>query len=581
MRQGNLAALICALSISAITACGPHTGGGGDDDPHGMAVSIAVSPPTSELQILNGAAATEAFTAVVTYEDGFSEDVTARAVFTIDALGSFQGPELTLVSSGKTMVYGSFAEAVGTAEVIGRVKSTRVDPALPPDVDGLFGGPEDPSRAPVLVYPPANTVMPRNIGDFEVHWTDAVANDAFEVSLHTEFADVRVYVPTTTPANFTAFTPVEWYEAVGNEASVVYQVRGVQMANPTSVGAAAPQQLTLSNEEMVGGLYYWSTGSRTDATVPFGIFRHDMSKPGEPAEEFMTTDQTSGRCVACHVLSRDGSKMAVTYDGGGQPATFVDVATGAAQTSTASWNFGAFSADGNQFFSVEAGVMVLRNYADQAVIATVPTAGANASQPDVSADGQQIVYVAEPSPGTDWAVVGGQIVVQSFDQTSATFGAPRVLVADGANNFYPSFSPDGQWVLFNKATDGGTSYNDASTELWVVKADGSQPPVRLANADAAANATNSWGRWAPFAQTFGANDEPMFWVTVSSKRDFGVRLVGLGQPQIWMSPFFPDRAAAGMDPTVPMFRLPFQDINHNNHIAQWTQQIVSINAKGK
>lgn len=572
MRQGNLAALICALSISAMAGCGPHDPG--DDGGHGTAVSMAISPPTSELQILNGVAATEAFTAVVTYEDGFSEDVTAQTSFSIEALGSFQGPELTLVSSGKTTVYGSFAEAVGTAEVIGRVKSTRVDPALPTGTDGMFGGPEDPSRAPVLVYPPVNTVMPRNIGDFEVHWTDAVGNDAFEVSLHTEFADVRVYVPTTTPANFTAFTPTEWYEAVGNEPSVIYQVRGIQLANPTSVGAAAPQQIGLSNEEMLGGLYYWSTGSRTDPSVPYGIFRHDMGKPGEPAEEYMTTDQTSGRCVACHVLSRDGTKMAVTYDGGGAAATFVDVATGAAQTSAASWNFGAFTADGNQFFSVEAGVMVLRNYGDQSVVATVPTAGANASQPDVSADGTQLAYVAEPAPGTDWAVVGGQIVVQTFDQTSATFGAPRVLVADGANNFYPSFSPDGQWVLFNKATDGGSSYNDASASLWVVKADGSQPAVELVSANQA-GMTNSWGRWAPFAQTFGAQNEPMYWITVSSKRDFGVRLVGLQQPQLWMSPFFPNRAASGADPSVPMFRLPFQNIDGSNHIAQWAERVVS------
>ena len=80
-------------------------------------------------------------------------------------------------------------------------------------------------------------------------------------------------------------------------------------------------------------------------------------------------------------------------------------------------------------------------------------------------------------------------------------------------------------------------------------------------------------RWAPFAQTVGANAEPIYWITVSSKRDFGVRLVGL-------------RAAADLDDAVlpatarppprirapPAFRLPFQNIDSNNHIAQWTEQ---------
>ena len=482
-----------------------------------------------------------------------------------------------MTGGGKATVSALDGEATGTAEVIGHLSSTRVDGSLGSDVPGLFGnGTDDPSRAPTIVYPPQNTIMPRNIGDFEIHWTDASSNNVYEVSLHTAYSDVYVYVPASSPPSWTAFLPTEWFAAVGTESSVDFQVRGLDVANPGAIGSTPLQTVDLSNEDMNGGLYYWASHA-TDASA-YGIFRHDMSKPGQPAEEFMTTDQTAGRCVACHVLSQDGTKMAITYDGGGGAATFIDVASATPQASTAGWNFGTFAPDGNQFFSVEGGAMVLRNYADQTVVATVPTAPASAvSQPDVAMDGT-LAYVAEPQTGmADWSFTGGQIVVQTFDQTSGTFGTPRVLVADGNNNYYPSWSPDGQWVLFNKGTDGGTSYNDASTELWVVKADGSAPPVRLANADANANATNSWGRWAPFAQTFGANDEPMYWVTVSSKRDFGVRLVGLGQPQIWMSPFFPDRAAAGMDPSVPMFRLPFQDINHNNHIAQWTQQIVSVN----
>lgn len=577
---------MAACALVGAVACGPHKMGGDDTGSGSDGDTITVSPATSDLQIVNGIPGTEPFSATLVHPDGSKEDITAGTTFGIDNFGSFTGNTLSMTGGGKATVYAAYGEATGTAEVIGHLQITRVDGSLGSDVPSMFGaGSDDPSRVPAIVYPPVNTIMPRNIGDFEVHWTDASNNDVWEVSLHTAYSDVYVYVPASAPANFTAFQPAEWAQAVGAEDSVDFQVRGMSSAAPGLIGSAPLQTVQLSNEDMNGGLYYWSSHA-TDMSA-YGIFRHDMSKPGQPAEEFMTTDQTSGRCVACHVLSKDGTKMAITYDGGGGAATFIDVASATPQASTGAWNFGAFVPDGTEFFSVENGAMVLRNYTDQSVIATVPTlAGATASQPDVASNGSLLYVVtndggAWPNGQADWSLLGGQIVVQSFDQTSNTFGTPTVLVADGNNNYYPSWSPDGQWVLFNKATDGGTSYNDASTELWVVKADGSQPPVRLANADAAANATNSWGRWAPFAQTFGANDEPMFWVTVSSKRDFGVRLVGLGQPQIWMSPFFPDRAAAGMDPTVPMFRLPFQDINHNNHIAQWTQQIVSINAKGK
>ena len=42
-----------------------------------------------------------------------------------------------------------------------------------------------------------------------------------------------------------------------------------------------------------------------------------------------------------------------------------------------------------------------------------------------------------------------------------------------------------------------------------------------------------------------------------------------------MTPFYPARAAQVADPTVSAFRLPFQNIESNNHIAQWTERVVS------
>jgi hypothetical protein len=109
----------------------------------------------------------------------------------------------------------------------------------------------------------------------------------------------------------------------------------------------------------------------------------------------------------------------------------------------------------------------------------------------------------------------------------------------------------------------------------VIKGDGSGPAMELAAADSGPGLTNSWGRWAPFAQTLGTSGEPLFWVTVSSKRNFGVRLVNQGRPQIWMTPFFPNQASSSVDPSNVAFRLPFQNIDSNNHIAQWTEQVIA------
>jgi hypothetical protein len=67
------------------------------------------------------------------------------------------------------------------------------------------------------------------------------------------------------------------------------------------------------------------------------------------------------------------------------------------------------------------------------------------------------------------------------------------------------------------------------------------------------------------------------WFTVASRRPFGVRSDGVAQkPQLWLAPFFPERALAGLPASGPAIRLPFQVLTEGNHIAQWTQQIVTL-----
>ena len=83
-------------------------------------------------------------------------------------------------------------------------------------------------------------------------------------------------------------------------------------------------------------------------------------------------------------------------------------------------------------------------------------------------------------------------------------------------------------MLFEKDSVVGSCYDDPTTTTWVIKADGSAPPVELAAADQGAGLTNAWPRWAPFPQSRGATNEGLFWITMSSKRDFGVRLHNTG-----------------------------------------------------
>ena len=567
--------------ICLLAACGPSHHGGDDDS---MA-TLSIDPPMSDLTITNAVPATEDFTATLTYPDGTTKDVTADSTFTINSgAGDFNmSRTLTVKGAGKFTVTGVYSDKQNSAVVIVHANGIRVDPTLPPNTTDLFSGTEVPGRAPNVVYPPADVVMPRNLGDFETHWTDANGNDIFEISLHTDLSDVRVYVPggngdaaAGPEPSWSAFLATEWEAAVGNNATVTYQVRGVQSTNPAlGVGTSGPRLVKLSNEEMNGGIYYWASAGTTS---PEGIWRHDMAKPGQPAEQFMTKDQTGGRCIACHVLSRDGKNMLVTWDGGNGNANTIDVGTKAFGVEANTWNFSSFTPDGSAFLGVFNGTLQVRDFATQAVLATMPVSGTDkVTHPDVSPDGTMLTYVRVPSAsyGADWHFGNGQIWIRPYDQATQTFGAEKMLVADASNNYYPSFSPDGKWVLFNKSADnavGTGAYNNPSAEVWVIAADGSAPAVKLAALDAAIGFTNSWARWAPFAQTVGS--EAINWITVSSQRDYGTRLVNLKRPQIWMTAFVPSLATLGMDPSQPTFRLPFQNIDSNNHIAQWTEQII-------
>jgi hypothetical protein len=555
------------------------------DDP--ATATLSVAPPASEHLLIDGAPASQAFTATLTYEDGTTRDVTAETAFVIDgSFGAFSGNQLSIVGVGHADVFATWREHTADADVIARLSRVRVDPSLPANTPELFAGQESSVFAPTMLYPNDGVSMPRNLGDFEIHWSGSGLN-VFEASLSTEYSDVRLYVPggnglaaAGANASWTKFSVAEWESAVAGASTVRFQVRGISPSSPGMVHAAAPRVVHLSNEPMDGGIYYWA--STATAGGSSGIFRHDMNEPGVPAEEFLTTNQTGGRCIGCHSLSRDGSRMAVTYDGGNGAATVVDVATKVAQPVTNAWNFATLTPDGTQVFTIQGYTLTVRDAVTQTVLATMTETPV--THPEISPDGTQLAYVRPATLNWDWMFGGGQIFTRSYDPVTHVFGPEQPLVTTGANNYYPSWSPDGKWIVFNRSDDttGNGAYDNPSATVWVVKADASSPPIQLSAANLGLGLTNSWARFAPFEQTSGSNLERMFWVTVSSKRDFGTRRINAGLaesqkvPQLWMMAFFPDRVGAVPDPGALAFRLPFQSLDTRNHAAQWTEKVIVL-----
>ena len=560
------------------------TDGGTDtgDDPWEL-TAISVTPANAELTVDNGIAAELDYTATGTFGDGHTEDLTDDVEFGISVakLGTFDDATLTT-----STVYGGIAtvtaEAYGVTGETGvtiDIHTVHVDDSAPENAADLFEGEDDPAKAPTVLYPPDGVLIPPNLADVDFMWDAGTGNDLWRIRFSGEYLEMEVYLADT------SYIPedLQWEQLIpgngGNDA-VQVTVSGTSTADPSTMGTSDAAAYSVAEEPVEGGIYYWAASSTVDGD--YGIFRYDFGETGQLAEEAYTTVQTEGRCVACHALSHDGTKMALNYDGGNGQADIIDVAS---QTTIVPlenyyWaNFHTYSADDAYVLSVYTGVFTLRDGATGEVVETLPLT--NVTYPDWSLDGSQLAFarVTRDFFG-DWTFYGGQIEIMSYDGPGL-WGVPEVLVpaAPDVNYYYPAISPDHDWVVFNKSSElggyegAGDSYSDDDAHLWVVSADGGDG-IALDAVNLEGNLRTSWAKWCP--HVFVYQDEPLMWLTVSSMRAYGSKLVDGQLPQIWMAAFSPARAENGEDPTWPAFYLPFQDITTNNHIAQWTEIVVDI-----
>jgi hypothetical protein len=579
------------MKYVTVVLCGVAACGGSDHVGHLPDAAVArliVQPADLSVSVIDNVVVTQPYTAHLTDARGDDIDVTQETVFSLrdPGYGSFAGATLTVTGqgAGPTRVEATARGVTGDAGLVVNVKRTLVDPDAPGDAASLFAAAtEDPALAPAIAYPLDRILVPPNLGQFDVHWHNDTANtdNLFEVTMANQYLDIRLYTTGLAPDNpqpfWTAYAPDTWAPIASSRHQLSLRVAGLDTAHPGTKGTAVIQHVDVTNENAQGGIYYWTTSGQA------GIWRYDVSKPNVPPAPYFADAARPAGCMGCHTLSRDGTKIAMTFDGGGGRATIFNVADRAtlipfddATQPALHWDFATFDTTASKLVTVESSQLYLRALDGKLLAGPLPpvTAGALATHPEISPDNTRLASVEFTGGGYDAQAYSGSIVIRSFDAAANRFGTPTVLVPSAVNvaNWYPSFSPDGEWIVFTRTTS--YSYNDASAETWLVKADGSRPPIQLAAADLTGNLTNSWARWVPFPQTFGPDNEKLFYLTFSSQRPFGVRIPGGGRPQIWMTPVFPARAAAGQDPSGNAFRVPFQDVNTSNHIAQWTQAVV-------
>jgi hypothetical protein len=293
------------------------------------------------------------------------------------------------------------------------------------------------------------------------------------------------------------------------------------------------------------------------------------------------TPQMAGAlaCVGCHVLSRDGKKMAIGQDiPAPAPYKVYDVATRTPVTSNGqpvggTSNFFSFAPDGVKLL-ISDGVKIGVQDSTTGTIdnpAIVPLG----TMPDWSPSGKYVVYAKPAAPPPFGIGVPGveSASLELLTHQAGTFTADKTLVPFmGQNNYYPAFAPTDDWVVFNRSPANAESFSNAPPagdgELWAAEvATGAQ--VRLDRASTGGSC--SWPKWAPDVGTYHGGT--ILYLTISSARAYGLRLAQGTQVQLWMVGFDPVKAKAGNDPSFSAFWFPYQNLGAGNHIAQWVTTV--------
>lgn len=547
--------------------------------------TLHISPKHLTVAVVDDVPVVQAYRATLTGDDGSERDVTAETRFELAdrRIGSWEGERLSITGhgAGPTEIVAFAGGVKTTAELTVFIRGTRVEGAAPGNAPTLFANAvASPTCAPRIEYPADKLLVPANLGELDVHWTDA-RNDLFEIAVSNEYVDLRVYTVGRDPdvRFWSGLQRNEWSQLVFNRQPMELTVTGLSTASPIIKCETTPQELEVTREDALGGVYYWSTdwAAREAGENGQEIMRFDLRTPEVAPSPLFTGSDRPATCIGCHALSRDGSRVAITLDGATGAGSVIDLTDGREMmpTGTAAlhWSSAAFSADATKLLAVQDGTMRLLETDGGALLTTLTnTPGQIASNPEFSPDGTMLASV-ETSGTTDWAFGTASVVVRTFDATTSTFGDARMLMPFDATqdmqSYYPSWSPDGKWIAITRSS-GGNSYNNPDATVWVIKVDGSQPAVAITPT---AGLTDSMARWLPF-ESETSTFEPVYFLSFSSERAFGTRLPYGGRPQIWLTPFYPDRAGTALEPAGQPFRAPFQDASASNHAAQWTTGVV-------
>lgn len=417
-----------------------------------------------------------------------------------------------------------------------------IDSGAPANAPALFGATAGaPSGGPCLSDPQAGTLFPNNWLRPRFTWIPSGGENLFELRVTANNQDdaLVVYTDATTwtmPAN--VWSGLSQHTV---DRAITVTVRG---ATYSSGSLTSGPELGSSGTVRVapvsapGAIVYWTYHD-------VGMLLRGFRIGDETLKDILGPADAGTGCVGCHTATPDGTYVGFSASNGGGSGLALlssdgqhltpSFVTATAQTlmarpdqvapefSKLHWTTGdriALTMYQSQIMWTDLEATSGAQGAGWGILARTGE-NTNAASASFAHNSDTVLYVSSVSSvSLGVAVTDGDIETVPFNNRAG--GTPTAVVASADNNYYPSFSPDDEYIAFNRVAGGMSSYNNAQAEVYVVPSTGGMP-VRLAANDPPActgktspGVTNSWPRWSPGATDSGGRR--YYWLTFSSTR---------------------------------------------------------------
>ena len=365
-------------------------------------------------------------------------------------------------------------------------------PAPSPDVQAVLENTPQADAELGWLYPYDQTVFPLGVLGPLLQWRERADSVADGVRIRLTGAHYSYTGTFGRPPALAAGQPFlrhpipqeAWDAATRSTAGDVLEVELLLAVGGQAVGPIS-QHWRIARGALHGVVYYQSYGTNlaknfTGALgVPDGMFGGATLSiaPGATAPA-LVAGKDGGRadCRVCHTVSADGSRVVVQHGDDYPSSSSYDLKNASPETVYAVDTRGRLGwiglyPDGSLGLSnginLAAGTTGLTaGLFEMATGTEIPCQGLStfvtqAGLPAFSPDGSMVAFnfFAGPGDATSGHGDGTKLVVMSFAKATATFSDPRVLYAGDAASrpAWPSFSPDGKWVLFEVIPPGNTS----------------------------------------------------------------------------------------------------------------------------